>query len=55
MAVFASLLGAPHPQNFIDLAYNYLLQNQGHDSIGACGRDIVYEDVDLSVPPIKRD
>lgn len=45
LAVYASLLGAPSQQNFIDLAYNYLLQNQGHDSIGACGRDIVYEDV----------
>lgn len=45
LAVFASLLGAPYPQNFIELSYNYLLQNHGHDSIGACGRDIVYEDV----------
>ena len=45
MAVFASFCGAPYPQNFIDLSYNYLLQNHGHDSIGACGRDIVYEDV----------
>lgn len=45
MAVFAALLGAPYPQNFIDLSYNYLLQNHGHDSIGACGRDVVYEDV----------
>lgn len=45
MAVFASLCGAPYPQNFIDLSYNYLLQNHGHDSIGCCGRDIVYEDV----------
>ena len=45
MAVFASLAGAPYPQNFIDLSYNYLLQNHGHDSIGSCGRDIVYEDV----------
>ena len=45
MAVFASLTGAPYPTNFIDLSYNYMLQNHGHDSIGACGRDIVYEDV----------
>jgi len=45
LAAFAAFAGAPFPQNFIDLAYNYLLQNQGHDSIGACGRDIVYEDV----------
>lgn len=44
-AVFASLAGAPYPQNFIDLSYNYLLQNHGHDSIGSCGRDVVYEDV----------
>lgn len=45
MAVFAALCGAPYQRNFIDLSYNYLLQNHGHDSIGACGRDIVYEDV----------
>ena len=45
LAVFASLAGAPFPAEFIDLSYNYLLQNHGHDSIGACGRDIVYEDV----------
>ena len=45
MSVFASLSGAPYPQNFIDLSYNYLLQNHGHDSIGACGRDVVYEEV----------
>ncbi len=45
LAVFASLAGAPYPANFINLSYNYLLQNHGHDSIGACGRDVVYEDV----------
>ncbi len=45
LAVFAALAGAPYPTNFIDLSYNYLLQNHGHDSIGACGRDVVYEDV----------
>ena len=45
MAVFATLCGAPYQKNFIDLSYNYLLQNHGHDSIGACGRDVVYEDV----------
>ena len=45
MAVFAAFSGAPYQRNWIDLSYNYLLQNHGHDSIGACGRDIVYEDV----------
>lgn len=46
VSVFASFLGAKYPQEFLDLSYNYLLQNHGHDSIGACGRDVVYEDVD---------
>ena len=45
LAVFSAFAGAPFQKNFIDLSYNYLLQNHGHDSIGACGRDIVYEDV----------
>ena len=45
MAVFASLIGAVYPQEFIDKSYNYMLQNHGHDSIGACGRDVVYKDV----------
>jgi mannosylglycerate hydrolase len=44
LAVFAGLLGAPYPQNFIDLAYNWLLQNHGHDSIAGCGRDIISTD-----------
>ncbi|HLO18280.1 MAG TPA: glycoside hydrolase family 38 C-terminal domain-containing protein [Anaerolineales bacterium] len=44
LAVFASLLGAPYPQNFIDLAYNWLLQNHGHDTIAGCGRDVIADD-----------
>jgi len=44
LAVFASLLGSPYPQNFIDLAYNWLLQNHGHDSIAGCGRDVISDD-----------
>ncbi len=45
MAVFASLLGAPYPQGFVDTAYNWLLQNHGHDSIGGCSRDIIGQDM----------
>ena len=45
MAVFASILGAFYPQGFIDTAYNWLLQNHGHDSIGGCSRDIISEDM----------
>ena len=45
LAVFASLLGAPYPQGFVDTAYNWLLQNHGHDSIGGCSRDIIGQDM----------
>jgi mannosylglycerate hydrolase len=44
LSVFASLLGAPYPQSFINLAYNWLLQNHGHDTIAGCGRDVTAED-----------
>ena len=44
LSVFASLVGAPYPQSFVDLAYNWLLQNHGHDTIAGCGRDITAED-----------
>jgi len=44
MAVFAGFLGAEYPQGFVDLAYNWLLQNHGHDSIAGCGRDILEND-----------
>lgn len=45
MAAFASMLGAPHPQKFIDTAYYWLLLNHGHDSIAGCGRDVLADDV----------
>lgn len=45
LAVFASLLGASYPQGFINVAYNWLLQNHGHDSIGGCSRDIIGNDM----------
>jgi len=44
LTVFASLLGATYPQNFVDMAYNWLLQNHGHDTIAGCGRDITSDD-----------
>jgi mannosylglycerate hydrolase len=45
LAVFASLLGAPFPRGFLDCAWNWLLRNHGHDSIGGCSRDVVPEDM----------
>ena len=33
------------PQGFVDTAYNWLLQNHGHDSIAGCSRDIIGEDM----------
>jgi len=45
LAVFSAMLGSAYPQAFIEKAYNWLLQNHGHDSIGGCSRDIVSEDM----------
>ncbi len=45
LAVCASLLGAPYPRAFLDHAWQSLLQNHGHDSIGACSRDVVPADM----------
>lgn len=45
MAGFAAMLGAAYPRGFLDEAWNQLLQNHGHDSIGCCSRDIVPQDM----------
>jgi hypothetical protein len=45
MASFASLAGAVHPRGFLYQAWNQLLQNHGHDSIGCCSRDVVPQDM----------
>ena len=45
MACFASLVGAAYPRGFLDQAWNQLLQNHGHDSIGCCSRDVVPQDM----------
>ena len=45
MAAYATMLGAAHPRGFLDEAWNQLLQNHGHDSIGGCSRDVVSQDM----------
>ena len=45
MASFAAMSGAVYPRGFLDQAWNQLLQNHGHDSIGCCSRDIVPQDM----------
>jgi len=45
MAGFAALIGAAYPRAFLDQAWNQLLQNHGHDSIGCCSRDVVPQDM----------
>ncbi len=45
LAGFAAMLGAAYPRAFLDQAWNMLLQNHGHDSIGCCSRDVVPEDM----------
>lgn len=45
LAVYAAMLGAAYPEGFLTTAYNWLLQNHGHDSIGGCSRGIVSDDM----------
>ena len=45
MAGFAAMIGATYPRGFLDQAWNQLLQNHGHDSIGCCSRDVVPQDM----------
>jgi len=45
LALFAHLVGAPYPEGFLRTAFNWLLQNHGHDSIGGCSRDIIHDDM----------
>ena len=45
MAGFAAMLGAAYPRASLDQAWQYLLQNHGHDSIGCCSRDVVPHDM----------
>ena len=45
---FATLLwthGEAYPQGFLRVAWRYLLDNHGHDSIGGCSVDAVHEDM----------
>ena len=42
---FATFLGTPYPRPFLDAAYEWLLQNHAHDSIGGCACDAVSDDM----------
>ncbi|MBN1350755.1 hypothetical protein JXJ21_15160 [candidate division KSB1 bacterium] len=44
-AVFNWMSGTTYPQRFLELAWRYLLDNHGHDSIGGCSVDIVHQDM----------
>ena len=44
-AAFATFLGTPYPRPFLDAAYEWLLQNHAHDSIGGCACDAVSDDM----------
>ena len=45
LAAFAAWLGADYPRAELDRAWQWLLQNHPHDSIGGCGRDVVHDDM----------
>ncbi len=42
---FAGLLGLDTRTNYIDIAWNYLVQNSAHDSIGGCSLDEIHDDM----------
>src|SRR5436309_2576019 len=44
LSVWAAQYGASYPQGFIRLAWQYLLQNQPHDSICGCSIDQVHRE-----------
>jgi len=44
-AAFNWLHGQEYPEGFLAVAWRYLLDNQGHDSIGGCSVDAVHDDM----------
>lgn len=44
-AVNAWLMGGDYPDEFLNLAWKYLLANHAHDSISGCSVDAVHEDM----------
>ena len=43
--IFSALIGRDIKDNYIDLAWNLIVQNSAHDSIGGCSLDGVHEDM----------
>lgn len=43
--IFSSLLGRNINDNYLDIAWEYLIQNSAHDSIGGCSLDEVHDDM----------
>ncbi len=42
---FASLIGADVKNNYLDIAWDLLVQNSSHDSIGGCSLDEIHDDM----------
>ncbi|HEX2963161.1 MAG TPA: glycoside hydrolase family 38 C-terminal domain-containing protein [Ignavibacteriales bacterium] len=42
---FSSLLGRNTNDNYLDIAWEYLIQNSAHDSIGGCSLDDIHDDM----------
>ena len=45
-SVFAHMLGLDYPEAFLDKAWQYLLRNHPHDTIGGCSRDEVHDQME---------
>jgi len=45
-SVFAHLLGFDYPEAFLDKAWQWLLKNHPHDSIGGCSADAIHDQME---------
>ncbi len=45
--VFSSILGRDIKDNYIDIAWELIIQNSAHDSIGGCSLDSIHDDMML--------
>jgi len=49
------VLGMEFPQDFLDVAWKWLLKNHPHDSICGCSIDQVHEDMKVPLQPVRTD
>lgn len=53
LSVFASIAGAPYPEDALDLCWKYLLQAQTHDSVHALGSQKIKRDTRYRIEQVQ--